>query len=286
MSSGLHQRVERCLAAIPAADVAGYSRPMEADEEGTLRRLKALRAEIIDPKIAGHRGCIVNQGSQNGGPRHETSLDQHHDRCGARDSDTSFSTAHGPGPFRGNRYRPGRRSPRGSGPLLSAPQSAGWVSRSIHRGAVGRRAAVLHPASALLSPAGGVLPAVRPLCPARPRLLRAAARLLLWAAGTVTRKSGLAGEPKDPGTACPRARFLHLVPVTTMSMLRLSHLEQAGRSRHAGTALSAPYLRAISASPSSIRWRMPTMSRTRAALPHVIPHLSKQDHRRGRSSIA
>ena len=75
MSSGLHQRVERRLAAIPAADVAGYSRPMEADEEGTLRRLKALRAEIIDPKIAGHRGCIVNQGSQNGGPSHETSLD-------------------------------------------------------------------------------------------------------------------------------------------------------------------------------------------------------------------
>lgn len=64
MSSGLLQRVERRLAAIPAADVAGYSRPMEADEEGTLRRLKALRAEIIDPKIAGHRGCIVNQGSQ------------------------------------------------------------------------------------------------------------------------------------------------------------------------------------------------------------------------------
>src|SRR5271165_5238457 len=51
--------VERRLAAILAADVAGYSRLIEADEEGTLGRLKALRAEIIDPKIAGYRGRIV-----------------------------------------------------------------------------------------------------------------------------------------------------------------------------------------------------------------------------------
>ena len=42
-----------------AADVAGYSRLIEADEEGALGRLKALRAEIIDPKIAEHRGRIV-----------------------------------------------------------------------------------------------------------------------------------------------------------------------------------------------------------------------------------
>jgi adenylate cyclase len=52
-------RVERRLAAILAADVAGYSRLIEADEEGTLSRLKALRAQVIDPKIAGHRGRIV-----------------------------------------------------------------------------------------------------------------------------------------------------------------------------------------------------------------------------------
>src|SRR5216684_9258429 len=52
-------RVERRLAAILAADVAGYSRLIEADEEGTLGRLKALRAELIDPKIAGHHGRIV-----------------------------------------------------------------------------------------------------------------------------------------------------------------------------------------------------------------------------------
>ena len=52
-------RVERRLAAILAADVAGYSRLIEADEEGTLGRLKTRRAEIIDAKIAGHNGRIV-----------------------------------------------------------------------------------------------------------------------------------------------------------------------------------------------------------------------------------
>ena len=52
-------RVERRLAAILAADVAGYSRLIEADEEGTLGRLKMLRAEVIDPKIAAQRGRIV-----------------------------------------------------------------------------------------------------------------------------------------------------------------------------------------------------------------------------------
>jgi len=49
----------RRLAAILAADVAGYSRLMGADEEGTLERLKALRRELVDPKIAAHRGRIV-----------------------------------------------------------------------------------------------------------------------------------------------------------------------------------------------------------------------------------
>jgi TolB-like protein len=49
----------RRLAAILAADVAGYSRLMGADEEGTLDRLKALRRELIDPKIAEHHGRIV-----------------------------------------------------------------------------------------------------------------------------------------------------------------------------------------------------------------------------------
>jgi hypothetical protein len=53
------QRVERRLAAVLAADVAGYSRLIGADEEGTLARLKAHRRELIDPKIAEHRGRIV-----------------------------------------------------------------------------------------------------------------------------------------------------------------------------------------------------------------------------------
>jgi TolB-like protein len=49
----------RRLAAILAADVAGYSRLMGADEEGTLERLKALRRELLDPKIVEHHGRIV-----------------------------------------------------------------------------------------------------------------------------------------------------------------------------------------------------------------------------------
>ncbi|HJU18289.1 MAG TPA: adenylate/guanylate cyclase domain-containing protein [Stellaceae bacterium] len=49
----------RRLAAILAADVAGYSRLMGTDEEGTLERLKALRRELIDPRIADHHGRIV-----------------------------------------------------------------------------------------------------------------------------------------------------------------------------------------------------------------------------------
>src|ERR1700686_5176630 len=49
----------RCLVAILAADVAGYSRLMGADEEGTFARLKALRTVLVDPKIAEHHGRIV-----------------------------------------------------------------------------------------------------------------------------------------------------------------------------------------------------------------------------------
>ena len=53
------ERVERRLAAVWAADVAGYSRLMGIDEEGTLARLKAVRKAIVDPIIAAHRGRIV-----------------------------------------------------------------------------------------------------------------------------------------------------------------------------------------------------------------------------------
>src|SRR5258708_20245127 len=51
--------MDRRLAAVLAADVAGYSRLMGANEEGTLPRLKAVRKAIVDPTIASHRGRIV-----------------------------------------------------------------------------------------------------------------------------------------------------------------------------------------------------------------------------------
>ena len=53
------ERVERRLAAILAADVAGYSRLMCSDEVGTLGALKCLRREVVDPAIASHKGRIV-----------------------------------------------------------------------------------------------------------------------------------------------------------------------------------------------------------------------------------
>jgi adenylate cyclase len=53
------ERVERRLAAILAADVAGYSRLMGADEVGTLATLKSIRREVVDPAIANHKGRIV-----------------------------------------------------------------------------------------------------------------------------------------------------------------------------------------------------------------------------------
>jgi hypothetical protein len=51
----------RRLAAILAADVAGYSRLMEADEEGTHERLKTLLRQLVDPKVKEHLGRIVKK---------------------------------------------------------------------------------------------------------------------------------------------------------------------------------------------------------------------------------
>src|SRR5260221_14712257 len=51
--------MERRLAAILVADVAGYSRLMEADEEGTLRRLRATLHDLFEPKIGEHHGRLV-----------------------------------------------------------------------------------------------------------------------------------------------------------------------------------------------------------------------------------
>lgn len=53
------RRVQRRLAAILAADIAGYSRLTGADEEGTLERLRSRCRELIDPAIAEHHGRIV-----------------------------------------------------------------------------------------------------------------------------------------------------------------------------------------------------------------------------------
>ena len=53
------QRVERRLLAVLAADVAGYSRLVGIDEEGTLAQLRSIRLELIDPAIAVHRGRII-----------------------------------------------------------------------------------------------------------------------------------------------------------------------------------------------------------------------------------
>src|SRR5271155_2095560 len=55
----MSDRAERRLGAILAADIAGYSRLMGADEEDTLAALRATRRELGDPKIAEHRGRIV-----------------------------------------------------------------------------------------------------------------------------------------------------------------------------------------------------------------------------------
>jgi adenylate cyclase len=59
MDATRRNRAERRLAAILAADVAGYSRLIGIDEEGTLNRLRSIRAEVIDPAIAAHRGRLV-----------------------------------------------------------------------------------------------------------------------------------------------------------------------------------------------------------------------------------
>ena len=57
-ASGQH-RIERRLAAILAADVAGYSRMTGVDEEGTHVQLQAHLRTLVDPKVAEHRGRVV-----------------------------------------------------------------------------------------------------------------------------------------------------------------------------------------------------------------------------------
>src|SRR5215469_8756704 len=59
MDTTRRNRAKRRLAGILAADVAGYSRLIGVDEEGTLHPLRAIRAQVIDPAIAAHRGRLV-----------------------------------------------------------------------------------------------------------------------------------------------------------------------------------------------------------------------------------
>jgi len=57
----MKQPIERRLSAILATDVAGYSRLMGADEEGTHERLRAHRRDLVHPKIKEHRGRVVKK---------------------------------------------------------------------------------------------------------------------------------------------------------------------------------------------------------------------------------
>ncbi len=51
--------MQRCLTAILAADIVGYSALMSADQERSLIALRQLRSEVFDPTVAGHRGKLV-----------------------------------------------------------------------------------------------------------------------------------------------------------------------------------------------------------------------------------
>ena len=53
------QRAQRKLVAILVADIVGYSRLIEADEEGTRTRIRSLHAEVIDPRITADGGRII-----------------------------------------------------------------------------------------------------------------------------------------------------------------------------------------------------------------------------------
>ncbi len=55
--------MERHLAAILVANVVGYARLIRNDEEGTITALKALRADLIDPKIVEHPNLTVAEGA-------------------------------------------------------------------------------------------------------------------------------------------------------------------------------------------------------------------------------
>jgi adenylate cyclase len=57
--SGFNKMTTRRLAAILAADVAGFSALMELDEEGTFARIGTLRREVIEPRLSEHQGRLI-----------------------------------------------------------------------------------------------------------------------------------------------------------------------------------------------------------------------------------
>jgi adenylate cyclase len=88
MEPAKQARVERRLAAILAADVAGYSRLIGADEEGTVRRLKSMRAGLIDPTISEHKGRIVHTAGDGLLVEFHSVVDAMRDRVAGRDGPT------------------------------------------------------------------------------------------------------------------------------------------------------------------------------------------------------
>jgi len=70
----MKQRIERRLTAILAADVAGYSRLMGADEEGTHERLQAHLGELVNPKIKEHRGRTVKTAGDGAHPSRDRAV--------------------------------------------------------------------------------------------------------------------------------------------------------------------------------------------------------------------
>ena len=95
------REVARRLAAIVAADVAGYSRLIGLDEEGTLSTLRKYRVDIVDPKVAEYRGRVVN-----------TAGDRDKTLCAPTKSDAALSAQnHGNrGPVSGGDYRSEERA--------------------------------------------------------------------------------------------------------------------------------------------------------------------------------
>ena len=132
---------ERRLAAILAADVVGYSRLMAADEAGTHARLKALRKDFIEPKIAEHHGRVVKLMGDGALVEFASVVDAV--ECAVGDPErrrrAPGGAARGPAhrvPHRHQhrrRHHRGRRHLRRRGERRRAPRSAGRARRDLRR---------------------------------------------------------------------------------------------------------------------------------------------------------